>query len=240
MQLNWYYFWSLIFSFWCLHHFKEATQEKRLRFLWKLSILNIFTYLFNLWYFSKIAHVLTLLPLQLCNIGVILIPIALKTRNKSLIDFLFYACGLGALAAILIVSEEYHDTYSLFTFSFYVFHFFIFLIPLLISAWGFHQLKPNVRIARNVTLILMVLSLIIHGINLGLNLIGVPGNYFFTLRVLSIKSNVAFAFFAQLIPYDYFYLYLVFPILYVYMFCVSIWLKYLSHRHHLLVKTYLQ
>lgn len=231
MQLNWYYFASLVFVVWCLRHFKEATSQVRLAFLWKLSSLTIFTYLFNLWYFSKIAHVLTLLPLQLCNIGVLLIPVALKTRKKALVDFLFYACGLGALAAILVVSKEYHNTYSLFTFSFYVFHFLIFIIPVFMSVWGFHTLDPNPKEALSVTLILMALSIVIHGINLWLNQIGVPGNYFFTIRSLSVASNEAFALFAKLIPYDYFYMYLVFPILYAYMGLVHIVLGFLSRRH---------
>ena len=230
MQLNWYYFISLLFTFWCLRHFKETNLEIKQQFLIRLSTLNIFTYLFNLYYFTKFAPILTLLPLQLCNIGVILIPYALKTYKKELIEFLFYVCGLGALSAILIVSKEYQDTYSLFTLSFYTFHFLIFLIPTLLWRWGFCKIDPHLKTAYRLTLILIVLSLFIHSINLLLNAFDVPANYFFTIIEYSIKSNDAFKFFASIIPFDYFYLYLIFPILYGYMVLVYLFLKFRKHH----------
>ena len=105
-QLNWYYFGSLIFVFWVLHHFKAASVNQRKMFLKRLAQINIFFYVYNLYFFTKIAHVLTLLPLQLCNLGVILIPIALRSHSQKLWDFLVYACSLGALAAILIVNKS--------------------------------------------------------------------------------------------------------------------------------------
>jgi Integral membrane protein (intg_mem_TP0381) len=232
MQLNWYYFISLLFTLWCLNHFKEANLVVKEHFLHRLSTLSIFTYLFNLYYFTKFAHILTLLPLQLCNIAVILIPYALKTYKKPLIEFLFYVCGLGALSAILIVSKEYQATYSLFTFSFYTFHFLIFLIPTLLWSWGFCRIDPQLKTAYRLTIVLIVLSLFIHSINLVLNAFNVPANYFFTIIDLSIKSNEAFLFFASIIPFDYFYLYLVFPILYIYMLVIHLILKIRKHPTH--------
>lgn len=217
MRLHGYYISSLLFVLWCLRHFAKKDSTQRFHFLWVLSWINLISYLLNLVYFSRIAHPLTLLPLQLCNIGVILIPWALKTQRTWIVDFLVYACGCGALAAILIVSKDYEDVYSIFTFSFYVFHFLIFIIPILMGVWGFYTIHPTVKIAMTVTLELIILSLFIHGINLLLNDYGIPANYFFTLRALSVTTNVAFKWFASLIPYDYFYMYLVFPILYLYM-----------------------
>lgn len=230
MQLNWYYLGSIIFIIWCLRHFSEKDSKNRIHFLWILTLLMISSYLINLIGFLEFAHPLTLLPLQLCNMGVILTPIALKTQHTTILDFLCYACGCGALAAILIVSKEYQQTYSLFTFTFYVFHFLIFLIPLLLSTWGFYALKPTFKNAKTITLILMVVSLLIHGFNVFLNQFEIPANYFFTIQSLSIPTNKAFEWFASLIPFDYFYMYLVFPILYLYMYAIKKIVWFFSSR----------
>lgn len=234
MKMNWYYFGSIIFVYVILKQFKRKSQENRFRFLIFLSAVNVVFYFYNLWYFYLRSHILTLLPLQLCNIGVFLIPIALMIKKSLLMDFLFYACGLGALTAILIVSEEYENTYSMFTFTFYVFHFLIFIIPVFSFTWGFYDLKPSIDVALKVTLILIILSIFIHGLNVWLNTVyHIPANYFFTIRELAVPTNQAFAFFAQLIPYDYFYMYVVFPIMYGYMAFVHIVMKLLPKKRNM-------
>jgi hypothetical protein len=61
----------------------------------------------------------------------------------------------------------------------------------------------------------------VHLLNLFLNNVyAIPANYFFTMRLLAAQMNPAFALFAKWIPYDYFYLLVAFPILYLYMFAV--------------------
>jgi uncharacterized membrane protein YwaF len=222
MQLQWYYAVSLIVVSILLFIYRTRSQASRFRFLLFLSVVNAIAYMVN-WYYFYIrgAHILTLLPLQLCNIAVFLIPTALITKKAILMDFVFYICGLGALAAILVVGSDYQDTYSMMTFSFYIFHFSVFLIPILNSVWGFHPLKPSLKGAFNLTLMVLAISGSVHLLNLFLNNVyAIPANYFFTMRVLAAQMNPAFALFAKWIPYDYFYLLVAFPILYLYMFAV--------------------
>jgi hypothetical protein len=120
--------------------------------------------------------------------------------------------------AVLIPGSDYADTYSMMTISFYVFHFSIFLIPVLAAVWGFHSLKPTWKSARDLSLLVLGISLVLHGVNLALNTwLDVPANYFFTMRELAAPINPAFAFFASLIPFDYLYLSFAFPILWLYM-----------------------
>jgi uncharacterized membrane protein YwaF len=219
MQLQWYYVGSLIIVSIILVYFRNKSQSVRYRFLLFLTVVNAIAYIVNWWYFYiRGAHILTLLPLQLCNIAVFLIPAALITKKAVLMDFVFYICGLGALAAILVVGSDYQDTYSMMTFSFYIFHFSVFLIPLLNSIWKFHSLKPSLKSALNLTVMVLAISGTVHLLNLFLNNVyHIPANYFFTMRLLAAQANPAFALFAQWIPYDYFYLLVAFPILYLYM-----------------------
>jgi uncharacterized membrane protein YwaF len=219
MQLQWYYFASFIVVSLMLFYFKSKPQSARFRFLLFLSVVNALAYIVNWWYFYiSGAHILTLLPLQLCNIAVFLIPTALITKKAVLMDFVFYICGLGALVAILVVGSDYADTYSMMTFSFYIFHFSVFLIPLLNSIWGFHKLKPSLKGALNLTILVLLISGSVHLLNLFLNNVyHIPANYFFTMRLLAAQMNPAFALFAKWIPYDYFYLLVAIPILYAYM-----------------------
>jgi len=173
----------------------------------------------NWWYFFiRGDHILTLLPLQLCNLAVFLIPAALYTKKAVLMDFVFYICGLGALVAILVVGSDYQEPYSMMTFSFYVFHFSVFLIPLLNSIWGFHSLRPTKKSALHLSLLVLGISFSLHLLNLFINnVFHIEANYFFTMKDLASQMNPAFALFASWIPYDYFYLIVAFPILYLYM-----------------------
>lgn len=227
MRMNWYYASSIVYLLWCLDHFKEKSLELKHRYLYRLSQFNLIAYIFNLWYFAQRSDALTLLPLQLCNIGVLITPFALKLKKAFWLDFLFYACGLGALVAILIVSKEYYGDYSLFTLSFYVFHFLIFIIPTLAVIWGLHPLHPNFKRAKEITLVLIVLSIALHFLNLYLNRkFGIPANYFFTLRSLAVPTNPLFKLFATWIPLDYFYMYPVFIILYGYMAIIAFFIHH--------------
>ncbi len=219
MQLQWYYLASLFLVFLILLSFKSRSQQSRHRFLLFLSLINAIAYIVNWWFFYiRGDNIMTLLPLQLCNIAVFLIPIALITKKPILMDFVFYLCGLGGLAAIIAVSTDYSDTYSMMTFSFYVFHFSVFLIPLLNSIWGFHKLKPNIKSALKLSLMVLVVSGTLHLFNLFINTVyHIPANYFFTIKDLSTPINPAFALFAKWIPYDYFFLLFALPVLYLYM-----------------------
>lgn len=219
MLLQWYYLASIILIIFLLWFFKKRTQEDRFKFLLILSFINAIAYMINWWYFYiRGDHILTLLPLQLCNLAVFLIPTALLTKKAVLMDFVFYICGLGALVAILVVGSDYQEPYSMMTFSFYIFHFSVFLIPLLNSIWGFHSLRPTKKSAIQLSLLVLGISFSLHLLNLFINnVLHIEANYFFTMKDLASQMNPAFALFASWIPIDYLYLIVALPILYLYM-----------------------
>ena len=116
------------------------------------------------------------------------------------------------------------------TISFYVFHSSIFLIPLLNSIWGFHSLKPTVKSALNLSGLVLIISGTLHLFNVFMNTVyQIPANYFFTMKDLSAPTNPAFALFASWIPFDYFYLSIAFPILFVYMGLIY-WISKLTEK----------
>ena len=219
MQLQVYYLVTILLVILILRFFKKQSQDRRFKFLLFLAVINAIAYVVNWWYFYlRSDNILTLLPLQLCNLAVFLIPAALLTKKPVLMDFVFYICGLGALVAVLVPGSDYADTYSMMTISFYVFHVSIFLIPVFNSVWGFHSLQPSIRSAISLSGLVLIISGSLHLFNLYLNLFHqIPANYFFTMRNLAAPINPAFALFASWIPFDYFYLIVAFPILYLYM-----------------------
>lgn len=227
MQLQVYYLVTALLVAVILRTFKKQSQDHRFNFLLFLAVINAIAYVVNWWYFYlRSDNILTLLPLQLCNLAVFLIPAALLTKKAVLMDFVFYICGLGALVAVLVPGSDYADTYSMMTISFYVFHVSIFLIPVFSSVWGFHSLQPNVKSAIRLSIMVLLISGSLHLFNLFLNNIyQIPANYFFTMRILASAMNPAFALFASWIPFDYFYLIVAFPILYLYMSLVSLLMK---------------
>jgi uncharacterized membrane protein YwaF len=227
MQLQVYYLVTVLLVVAILQIFKKQSQDHRFKFLLFLAAINAIAYVVNWWYFYlRSDNILTLLPLQLCNLAVFLIPAALLTKKHVLMDFVFYICGLGALVAILVPGSDYSDTYSMMTISFYVFHVSIFLIPIFSSVWDFHSLQPSIKSAISLSGLVLIISGSLHLFNLYLNIVyQIPANYFFTMRNLAAPINPAFALFASWIPFDYFYLIVAFPILYVYMSLVSVLIK---------------
>jgi uncharacterized membrane protein YwaF len=165
---------------------------------------------------------LTLLPLQLCNIAVFLIPASLFFKKTLLMDFAFYLCLPGALAAILIPSNDYAIVYSGMTISYYIFHGLIFLIPLMMAHWRLYDAQPSVKKAIKLTIMVLLIGSTLHFFNVFMyQNYRIPANYFFTIKDWSAPTNPAFALFARWIPYDFFYLLPALPILYLYMLVLS-------------------
>lgn len=195
------------------------------RALYVLCAINFIFYLINDYYFYlRGSHILTLLPLQLCNIAVFLVPAAIISKKQLLLDFIFYICALGAFAALLIPSSDYLGiTYSMMTISFFVFHFMIAAIPFLMMGWGMYNPVPTIRKAINLSAAILVLGGFMHGLNLLLRAIfSVEANYFFTIIKYSAPTNPAFEVLSRIIPYDFLYLLPALVVLYIFMGIVYI------------------
>lgn len=83
------------------------------------------------------------LPLQLCNINMILIPIAALSKKRPLLSFCFFMGPLGALMAIIMPSVGFSDCSILLPrmLGFYFTHFMILFGSLAIVVFGLFKPK---------------------------------------------------------------------------------------------------
>ncbi len=199
--------------------FRKSTSQRKEIVIYALDALCWVAFWVNAIYFVSIGdHWLTVLPLHLCNFGVILIPIAVYFKKKTLYDFIFYVCSLGAIFALLTPNVQYiGEPFGMIANMFYIFHFIIAVAPFWLIGWGMYRPRLTLKSLAAFTGILLSVGLIMHIFNMIANgAFNIPANYFFTLRELSAWSNPLLAIFAGIIPLDYFYLYLTLPILWIY------------------------
>lgn len=124
------------------------------------------------------------LPLQLCNINMILIPIGVATNSRAIKSFSFFMAPLGALMALLCPAVGF-DGYSIWLprmLGFYGTHFMIIIEGLALATFGFY--RPKFKDFPKTILTLLILLVVITGINLLLIKTGLydRANYFFTME----------------------------------------------------------
>ena len=151
------------------------------------------------------------LPLHLCNINMMLIPIAVLLKIRPLESFCFFAAPLGALAALTMPGEGF-EGYSLLLprmMGFFGTHFMIFIEGLAITT--FRLYKPAFRDIPLTMLTALITLLGVSAINLILRWTGVypNANYFYSIE----SENNAIL--------DMFYRWLPVPVLYI-MPCIGI------------------
>ena len=184
------------------------------------SLLGVGAIIFNL---LKWGSPLEYLPLHLCSINAMLLPVVLLTRSKTLGNLLLAWC-LGALAALVVnMAQAEYEIFSL-TFVFYFFpHVLEFGIPILLFKLGLIEMHPKYILS---TLgITMAIYTGIHLFNVWLNgyceanqILDYAGNVIRVNYMYSITpENPLLVLFKQVIPYDYWYMYMIVPILAVYL-----------------------
>ena len=199
---------------------KKASRTVQTIVLGVLSFSGIAAIIFNLVTWDS---PLEYLPLHLCSLNAMVLPIAVLTRNKTLSNLLL-VWSLGALAAIVVNTAQ--AEYELFSnvFCFYFFpHVLEFCIPILLFKLGLVEKDPKCILS---TLgITIVVYTAIHLFNVWLNgycaanqILDWEGNvvtvnYMYSL----VPENPVFQLFWQFIPHPYWYMYLVFPIVAVYL-----------------------
>ena len=163
------------------------------------------------------------LPLHLCSINALLLPIVVFTRSKTWGNLLLVWC-LGALAALVVNMAQAEYELASWTFVFYYFpHVLEFGIPILLFALGLIENHP--KYIPSTIAITMVIYTGVHLANLGLNsyltannVLDYAGNLIQVNYMYSIKpENPLLALFWQVIPHEYWYMFMIIPILVVYL-----------------------
>ena len=145
------------------------------------------------------------LPLQLCNINMIMIPISVMTNKRPLMSFCFFVGSLGAMMALAMPTTGF-DGYSLLLprmLGFYGTHFMIVIEAMAIVTFGLY--KPRFRDVPMTIVALLCIALVIFGIDMLLRWSGLhpKANYFFAVET---EGNPVLELFYRLIPYPFLYL----------------------------------
>ena len=161
------------------------------------------------------GNVLANLPLHLCSINAMILPFVVFTRNKTFGNLLLVWC-LGALAALVLNYDPAGESIFTWNVFFYYFpHLVEFGIPLLLVALG--HVKKDPKCIISTVAISMVIYTIVHFLNLLIiKTTGFEANYMFSMR----PNNPLVELFHSWIPHTYWYMYLVLPIVVVYLLIV--------------------
>ena len=161
------------------------------------------------------------LPLHLCNINMILIPIAVLKKYRPLMCFCFFLAPLGALMAVCMPGAGF-DGYSLFLprmMGYFGTHFMIIIEGLALVTFGLY--RPKFRDLPRAVLTAWVLMVCLFGFNMLLRLTGVypNANYFYSVET---EGNALLGLFYRWIPIPCLYLAPAIVILGVYMLLITI------------------
>ena len=185
-----------------------------------LSFSGIAAVIYNLLMWGE---PLAYLPLHLCSLNAMALPFAVFTRSKT-VNNLLLVWSLGALAALIMNTEMADATLLSGPFCFYYFpHVLEFGIPILMFKLGLA--KKDAACIGSTLGITMGSYTLIHLVNLLINSYCAAGgvlnsagevltvNYMFSI----IPSNPLLALFYEVIPYEYWYMYMIVPIVALYL-----------------------
>ncbi len=160
------------------------------------------------------------LPLHLCSINAMLLPVTVLTKSRRLGNLLLVWC-LGALVALIANFEMAEAALFEAPFVFYyVPHVFEFGVPVLLFKLGLVKKDPGC--IGSTLSITMGIYTVVHMCNVLINHYcaavgnGIRVNYMFSME----PSNPLVALFHRIIPYEYWYMYMVLPIVAAYLMLV--------------------
>ena len=161
------------------------------------------------------------LPLHLCNINMILIPIAVMKKYRPLMCFCFFLAPLGAFMAVCMPGAGF-DGYSIFLprmMGYFGTHFMIIIEGLALVTFSLY--RPKFRDLPRAVLTAWVLMVCLFGFNMLLRLTGVypNANYFYSVET---EGNALLGLFYRWIPIPCLYLAPAIVILGVYMLLSTI------------------
>ncbi len=202
---------------------KPASRKVQTAVLGVLSLSGVAAIIFNLVTWNS---PLEYLPLHLCSLNAMVLPVAVLTRNKTLNNLLL-VWSLGALAALVVNTAQ--AEYELFSdvFNFYFFpHVLEFGIPLLMFKLGL--VEKDAKCIGSTLGITLGSYTLIHFINLAINsycidnnIVDWAGNVVQVNYMYSIVPEIPLLqMFYNVVPYEYFYMLLVVPVVAVYLLAI--------------------
>lgn len=213
---------------------RRLSDKAKIRLLFAVSLVGVAAVLYDL---VRWGQPLLYLPLHLCSLNALIIPFAVLTRNK-VAAHLTLVWSLGAMLVLVVNTGQAH--YEMFSEAFWVFvlcHTVDVSIPALLFTTGLVEF--NIKKAPAVIGTTMAAYTCVHFINLGINKylmqkassVALYSRYRATvpqvnyMYSLGDEGNAAFALFRKIIPADYWHMYLIAPIIAVFLFAVHFGIK---------------
>ncbi len=206
--------------YYLLRPFSKKTQTAVLGIL---SFSGIAAVIFNLVTWGSPFEYL---PLHLCSLTALVLPFAVFTRSKTLGNLLLL-WSLGAVMAIVVNNAQANFEILSPTFFFYFFpHLLEFGIPILLFKLGL--VEKDFKCIGSTLLITLGVYVLVHFANVSLN------NYFVENQILNpagalvqvnymyslTPENPVMALFWTLIPYEFWYMLPIIPIVLIYLLIV--------------------
>ena len=145
------------------------------------------------------------LPLHMCNINMLMIPVGVWRKNRSLMSFSFFTGTLGATMALVMPSMGFAG-YPLFMprmIGFWGTHFMVLIEGLAIVTYGLY--RPNFKDLPKTTLTVVIVTFCIFLIDVFIRTSGLNprANYFFAMET---EGNPVLNIFHNLVPIPFVYL----------------------------------
>ncbi len=199
---------------------KGRSDRTKIAVLAILSLSGVCAIIFNL---VSWGSPLEYLPLHLCSLNAVVLPVAVITRNKVLNNLLLL-WSLGALLALIMNNSVSEAAIFSSVFNFYYFpHVLEFGIPILMFVFGLA--KKDVKCIASTVAITAGSYTVIHFINLAINSYTakhnvldwasnvIRVNYMYSLE----PENPLLDLFYRVIPHTYWYMYVSFVLVVVYL-----------------------
>ena len=160
------------------------------------------------------------LPLQLCNINMLMIPFAVLKKNRPVMSFCFFVAPLGALMALIMPANGF-DGYSLLLprmLGYYGTHFMILVEGLALAAFGLYRPRFRDFPGALLTILLVAFSAFVIDMLLRWSGLHPKANYFYAVET---EGNFLLEIFHRWIPVPFLYLIPSYVILLPYMLLVT-------------------
>ena len=212
---------------------KRISDKAKTWLLFAVSLVGVGAVVCDLVYWGQ---PLLYLPLHLCSLNALLIPIAVLTKNKVL-SHLTLVWSLGAALVLVVNTGQAH--YEMFSEAFWVFylcHTADVTVPALLFLSGL--VKFDIKKTPAVIGTTMAAYTGVHFANLAINKhllesASMVASYSRSRKIpqvnymysLGDEGNAVFALFRKIIPFDYWHMYLIAPIIAFFLFTVHFIIK---------------
>ncbi|MBQ9745352.1 MAG: YwaF family protein [Clostridia bacterium] len=208
---------------------RRLSDKGKTAVLFAVSLLGVAAVLYDLFRWGR---PLEYLPLHLCSLNALIIPFAVLTKNK-VASHLTLVWSLGAMLVLIVnTGQAYYEMFSEAFWVFVICHAVDVTVPMLLFITGLVEF--DIKKAPATVGVTMGAYTAVHFANLAINKYlletaspvmaysrtpaRVPQvNYMYSLGD---EGNVFFELFRKIIPYDYWHMYLIAPLIFAFLFSV--------------------